>query len=129
MYGIWPAKTSTRNCVRFVPMYRAASSSCIAAGGDALGCWIMGTRARLALLRPGDAHFAVFVLLHDHAFAAAEDGVEGAVEEKRHQSLIRLLDLLPGLNRDAAVRQHLAVVGGARRFPEMREIRDAVDCA
>ena len=75
-------------------------------------------------LRAGDAHLAVFVLLHDDALAAAEDRVEGAVEEKGHQSLVGLLDLLPGLDRDAAVRQHLAVVGGARGFPEMR---DAVD--
>jgi hypothetical protein len=38
-------------------------------------------------LGAGDTHLAVLVLLHDHALAAAQDRVEGPVQEKGHQPL------------------------------------------
>ena len=33
-------------------------------------------------LRPGDAHLAILILLHDYTFTAAEERMEGTIEEE-----------------------------------------------
>ncbi len=58
---------------------------------------------------------AVLILLHDDPFAAAEDRMEGTIQEKGHEAFVGLFDLLPSLDRNAGIREPLAA-GDLTRF-------------